>query len=252
MPTILLPSHVKHVSYTRRTRTFTWLIALMLLVGLTVPHTSTAQSIWSSPFDSGPEDEEDTYSTWGTPNDASTYSNPWGSDEEDDDSWGYNPWATGYDDPWDTSYDRSGGSDWSSDFYDFDDERSGSSDDGSIDPAGDGPMMASSACQPECSGNDICCISDDGSTACRPTGACDSAGGPGGVVEERDCLSDDPPEECATQCDDNPDSDACQGFCQRNPNDPDCQDVDIVPVDGALLYLVIIGVAYGAYKLRGL
>ena len=41
----------------------------MLLVGLTVPHTSTAQSIWSSPFDSGPEEEEDTYSIWGAPND---------------------------------------------------------------------------------------------------------------------------------------------------------------------------------------
>lgn len=242
MPTILLPSHVKQVSHTHLARTFTWLIALMLLVGLTVPHTSTAQSIWSSPFDSGPEDEEDTYSTWGTPNDASTYSNPWGSDEEDDDPWGHNPWDTSYDDPWDTSSDRSGGSDWSSDFYDFDDENSGSSG-GSADRVGDGPTTMGEDGD-HCSRNSdcdsgICCTETETcQSGSNPTSACrSSGGGDSDPIEDDEEIDDDGNVVCT-----NPD-----------PADAECDDdTPVVPVDGALLYLVIIGVAYGAYKLRGL
>ena len=236
MPTILLPSHVKHVSYTRRTRTFTWLIALMLLVGLTVPHTSTAQSIWSSPFDSGPEDEEDTYSTWGTPNDASTYSNPWGSDEEDDDSWGYNPWDTSYDDPWDSSSNSSGGSDWSSDFYDFDDENSSSS--GSADRVEDGPTMMggntpngnSCSSNSECQSGNCCIIGSNFrcETSCP-------GGGPNVVLGNDEEVRDG------------------EIVCTNPGSNADCDNATrTIPVDGALLYLVIIGVAYGAYKLRGL
>ncbi|MES3630405.1 MAG: hypothetical protein PPP56_09600 [Longimonas sp.] len=223
----------------------------MLLVGLTVPHTSTAQSIWSSPFDPAPEDEQEETTPWGAPSETPTYSNPWGSDEEDDDPWGYNPWDTSYDDPWDTSSNRSGGSDWSSDFYDFDDH-SGSR---SADRVGDGPAMANDlecTSNLDCPGNRVCCTDEDGSTSCgsggnNPCGNGPSDDGDPTPIDDDEVINDDGeiidcggegplPQECGEIC--------------GNGNGVDC--AEVVPVDGALLYLVIMGVAYGVYKLRGL
>ena len=254
MSTILLPSHVEYVSYMRPARMLTWLIALMLLVGLTVPHTSTAQSVWSSPFDPAPEDEEDTYSIWGAPNDDATYSNPWGGDDTDDDPWGHNPWDTSYDDPWDTSSDRSGGSDWSSDFYDFDDENSGSSG-GSADRVGDGPAMANDlecTSNLDCSGGRVCCTDENGSTSCGSAGGNPCGNGPSEEgdptpIDDDQVINDDGETiDCGGDGSLDPE---CEEIC-GNDNGVDC--TQVVPVDGALLYLVIIGVAYGAYKLRGL
>ena len=203
----------------KRARTFR-LVLLLAGVLLAMPQMALAQSVWTSPFDPAPEEEQEETTPWGAPGENPTYSNPWANDEADDNPWGHNPWDTSYDDPWDTSSDRSGGSDWSSDFYDFDDESSGDGS-GSARRVGNGPAMANSV---ECTGDgpsggcdngEKCCVRADGTTFCNQS-ACNS--------------SNAPPND-------------------GNVDDPDS--ADPIPVDGALLYLLIAGFGYGAYKLRG-
>lgn len=205
-------------TFPQSARTFR-LVLLLAGVLLAMPQMALAQSAWTSPFDPAPEEEQEETTPWGAPGENPTYSNPWGVD----DGWGTgDPWGT--EDRWDTDNPWGTGSDWSSEFYDFDDDSSS----GSVDRVGDGPMMASIRCtsDSDCTGaggNALCCINSASTESACSNNAGNCTGGDAGDLDGG--TGGDPIED---------------------PNS-----ADPIPVDGGLLYLVIIGVVYGAYKLPG-
>jgi len=205
--------HVQHASC---------LIGLLviLFVGGYAPLPSEAQHTpsWAAPF--SPSSAQDAS--------ARTSYNTWGTTQQDEDRNAWNtedPWNNN--DPWgleerDRSY---GESDWTRDFYDFDDENeSGESGKGSTDRVGNGFTM------------------NNGSS-------CNARGNPnnGGCVKA--CGSRNPPVAvCQDVCDRSPNGDACQAF--RESRFGATGTPQETPVPG-IIYLLLAGLGYGGYRLRG-
>ena len=214
----------------KRAQTFR-LVLLLAGVLLAMPQMALAQSVWTSPFAPAPEhsdDKEDPYTSWGADSE-NQYSNPWGVD---DGSGTDDPWGT--EDRWDADNPWGTGSDWSDDFYDFDNKSD--SNGGSAERVGGGPMMmGETQCQSEtCNANQDCCIVG-GNFQCRESGEC-----PGGGQSDNGPIGED------EFVDENGE------IVCTNPGSTECDNATrTIPVDGALIYLLIAGLGYGAYKLRG-